>query len=408
MTERMQTAVKEVSPRLHAERLTLQEMHHVATSYGHALRAGIEGRSSSLAMLPTRLHSVNLAAIDPTKKALVVEMGGTNVYGGLIGVVNGKAELQEHRQVSLSSLKNKRYQDSQEFFNEIASDVLPLVRDAPDALGIIWSFPATVSSGEHGIDAISSEALPKEFVIPGVSKKPIGDQLVGALQAVQPAISGVIQRAVVNDTAAVLLANGGTIGGIVGTGFNLAFAHNGQIYNTESGGFEGVPQTPLTKKVDVASAAPGKFLAEKQISGAYIGNLFTEVAKALGMQLQAPLQSEDMSALLAKNVEPVITKIPDATPAQLYNLTQEASILRDRSAQLVASMVVGAMKEFPGSFSGERVVIPIEGSFFGKTPGYQEAVALYAQQLLPEKDIQFAPVEKSGIKGAGVAALGLL
>ena len=63
-----------------------------------------------------------------------------------------------------------------------------------------------------------------------------------------------------NDTVAVLEDNWG---GVVATGFNLALSYNGKIYNSESGGFNGIPQTIISHIVNRKSTNPGLQPAEK-------------------------------------------------------------------------------------------------------------------------------------------------
>src|SRR5258706_12325363 len=78
------------------ERLTLLEMQATAVSFGKHLRAGIEKRPSSLATIPTLLSPIDLEAIPKDKQALVVEIGGTNIYGGLINMEGEKPRLVQH------------------------------------------------------------------------------------------------------------------------------------------------------------------------------------------------------------------------------------------------------------------------------------------------------------------------
>ena len=300
------------------------------------------------------------------------------------------------------------YASSDKFFSTIAAGVAPLLHESFDSLGIIWSFPATIEKHTNGIDGISTVDLSKELVIPGVEKAPIGDMLIRAMREYNTALPISLPRVVVNDTAAVLLANGGNLGGIVGTGFNFAFSHGGQIYNLEAGGFSEVPQTSLTRQLDSESERPGQYLAEKQVSGKYVEDLFTRGVHELGFDTTEKFQARDVSSILAGNYESLLQKLPSLTPDDIALLQEQAAILVGRSAQIAASMVAGTIQEFPEDFSGESITIPIEGSFFAKTPGYKEAVTRYVEELLPEKSVSFVTVSQSGIKGAGVAALDLV
>ncbi len=386
-----------------AERLTREQMQSIALSFGQQIEAGLEGRPSSLAVIPTLLHPVGKERLTAGQHALVVEIGGTNVYGGEITLDENKNPyVMLDRSVPLSSEQKKKYSSAGEFFAEVATDLKPLLKDSvPNAIGIIWSFPGSIQRTPLGIDAISESSLPKEFVIPGVENETVGTFLLRALHAENSAIPLETPRAVVNDTAAVLLANGGNIGGIVGTGFNLAFSHRGEMYNLEAGGFSDVPQTSLTEEIDKRSGKPGHFLAEKQISGDYVGKLFNEALQRLGIAGRI-YNAEDMSGVLAgKNAD-------FGSPEQSAVVLEVAKALRDRSAQLVASLIAGTISAFPDDFPSIEIIVPLEGSFFAKTPGYKEAVAGYTAQLSERKHISFLPVQQSGMKGAGLAALNLL
>lgn len=389
----------EQSQRLHAigvERLTLQQMRETAVEFGRQLRDGIEKRPSSLATIPTLLRQVNREEIPVGKNALVVEMGGTNIYGAIV-TIDGEhvPQIQQNVQIPLAK---KQYANPSEFFTEVAKAIDPLLVVEPDGLGVIWSFPANVRKIGNTIDVDSHEQLPKEIVIPGISARPIGQQLVENL----PGISSDIPLAVANDTAAVLLGSGGNLGGIVGTGFNFAFSHDGQIYNLEAGGFDGVIQTSLTQAIDATSNRQGKYLAEKQISGEYVDKLLRYASSQLGIEL--PLETQIPVMNMIFNGE----AISHVNPDDAHILVELAEIIRDRSAQNVAAIIAGTVDEFPKDFQEESLEIPIEGSFFAKTPGYQEAVNTYVQQLLPNREVKVFPVEHSGKKGAAVAALTLL
>lgn len=387
------------------ERLTIAEMHSVAASFGRDIRSAFEGGESSLTPFPSHLTSVDLTKIPKGRKALVAEIGGTNIYGGLVDVVDGQSRITQSVKKPLSLDKNGRYTSSQVFFEEVASVVAPLTDVPVDSVGIIWSAPASIKESSYGIEGISTPNLSKELTIPGVEQIPIGDQLIHELQNYSQSIPSNIPRIVTNDTVAVLLANGGNLGGIVGTGFNLALFHNNQIYNLEAGGFSHVPQTDLTRQIDAESERPGFMLAEKQISGKYIERLFTLAAQKLDIAQGQKFQAEDISTILSGSTKTFMERFPKLSSENVQILQELAQVLRDRSAQLLASILVGAIQAFPEDFPSNEVSIPIEGSFFGKTPGYKSATEGYIADLLHDKKVILTPVDQSGMRGAGVAAL---
>lgn len=382
------------------ERLTKPQMIATASAFAQDLQAGIQGHRQSLATIPTHLHPVARENLSEGQSSLVVEIGGTNVRAAVIAIDADKnPQIISEGKKALSSDTKRNYDSSESFFDEVADTVVPLAQNyESSALGIIWSFP-TDSVGEYpnGIDAISSSQLPKELVIQGIDERPVGDMIIESLQRKGLRIAKDTPRAVANDTAAVLLANNATLGGIVGTGFNFAFLHGGQMYNLEAGGFTNVPQTLLTQELDAKSKRPGHYLAEKQVSGHYVGEEVGLALTKFGFG-EKVYSGEEVSAILAERTTDFNSSI----------IKEIAEIFRDRSAQIVASMVAGTIDAFPQDFPDNEIIIPIDGSFFGKTPGYQEKITHYVHELVGDKNIQFVYVENSGIKGAGVAALGLL
>ena len=378
-----------------AERLTREQAVGVAHAFGKHMRAGLEGTKLSLMTIPTHLRPVDKGKLQVGEEAVVAEIGGTHFRSSIVKLDSAKDPEIAHEMLAME--RKKKYDSAEEFFDELAVSVKAVANGAhPKALGIIWSAPTQdLKPTPEGIDGISVAKLPKELVIPGVDKKYLGDFVIEALQRAGMDIPNNFPRVVANDTAAVLLANNATFGGIVATGFNFAFLHNKQMYNLEAGRFSEVPRNALTQAVDNASENPGDFAAEKQISGQYIGPAFTLALKELGIS-DREYTSADMSAVLSGELF-----------ADNANVRKVAENLRDRSAQLVGAMIAGAVKEFPEDFPDQEIIIPIDGSFFGKTPGYQEAVESHATDLLDSKKrIVTKYVRESGMKGAALAALG--
>lgn len=396
MLEGAKTRKEQQLQALGLEKLSKEQAIGIARSFGGQVRAKLEGHPSSLAVIPTLLQPVDKARLHAGDQSLVVEVGGTHFRSSIVTV-----DSEKNPQLTTETLapeRKKKYDSTDEFFDELARSVKDVIGEAnPKALGIIWSFPADIVSVSSGIDAVSTDKLTKELDVPGINTRKVGDFIIDGLRRNGISIPIDLPRAVVNDTAAVLLANGAALGGIVATGFNLAFLHEGQMYNLEAGGFDVVPQTALTQIIDKVSEHPGHYPLEKQVSGDYVGQAFSLVLKELGVS-DKNLTSADMSAVLA---------------GELFNdnptAKEVATILRDRSAQLVGAAIAGTIQEFREDFPVGEIVIPIDGSFFGKTPGYKEALEFYATDLLDgKKKIVTKYVQESGMKGAGIAALGLV
>lgn len=401
------------------ERLTRDEMKQISHDFAQHLHAGVHGESSSLATYPSLLSSHVLTMVDVGKKTLVVEMGGTNLYAAEVAITEDTGSVEPTIMKSTSHpYKNatKQFDTPEDFFDEAAGVAKEITHRRVSSLGFVWSFPSRAELTEKGVDQMSPENLTKGFVIHGITKRPVGEQLFDSLKRVGIAVEDGANIAVLNDTVAVLLAGGGKVGGVIGTGFNLAVEYNGQIYNLEAGGFSEVPTNSLTKAVD-AMVSPGTYLAEKQVSGKYIGmqlDLVTDLLIQEGFlhgvvkKADERLHTKHLSALLSGNREKLEDVLSGLTDAAFTILQEVATILRDRSAQ-IAGIMIGTLINETADKLPKDVVVPIEGSFFGKTPGYQDVLEQTMRGLLKDKtatkNITFKQVEQSGIKGAAVAAL---
>lgn len=401
------------------ERLTQQEMQKISHEFSQHFRAGLKNEPSSLATLPSHLSIHPLGKKDVGRESLVIGMGGTNLYAAEVTIsetTQGIAPVITSYLAQTYENTSKKFDSAESFFSEAASVAKKITKKSISSLGVIWSFPGNAEVTSKGVDQ-RSMYLSKGFVIPAIEKAPIGEQVLEALGERGLDSKNSTTIAVLNDTVGVVLAEGGGIGGVIGTGFNLGVVYNGQIYNLEPGGFTGVPETFLSKAIDIIDN-PGIHLAEKQVSGKYIGMQLDTVTTWLSDQGLIPgvqrktadrLQSEHLSALLSGDkvkIEEVLTGLTDTSFSVLQNV---AEILRDRSAQ-IAGTIIGTLINETADQLPNDIVIPIEGSFFAKTPGYQEAIekavhAILGDEVISSKHISFKSVEQSGIKGAAVAAL---
>lgn len=380
--------------------LSTKEAQVTALDYSEQLRYGLKGKPSSLSMFPSLLSPVELGSLKERSRALVVEIGGTNIYGAMVEVRRGRPVVISGHQ---AALPGTRYQDAPHFFDSVASAVKHLADgEKPDGVGIVYSFPGEARRTSAGVDMASPEVLPKEFAIPGISRDLVGESFRRALGRVQGTTFRDTPIAVLNDTVAVLFSEGAKIGGVVGTGFNIAAATEQGIFNTESGGFNGVPSHYLADRVDGNSSRPGSGLAEKQIGGLYLGQQMVEatrmVADRLGLNIDPELvTAATISELLEGRIQ----------GPQVEVLTEVAKRLRDRSAQIVGIMMGTIARAFPEIFPEREVIVPVEGSVFWGIPNYPQ-IATEAARQVSGKQFQFLNVENAGRVGAAVAALSMV
>jgi len=391
---------QDILEKLGLRQLNAEEITEVCNRYKSDLLSGLEGDESSLQMLKSCLSPTSLESLPEGREALVIEIGGTNLY-------SARVIIKDHKPVIISSFKTqfkKRiFSSSQEFFQIIVASLYGVIKNSRfDALAIVYSFAGKPTRTNNGVDVISSDKLTKEFVVPGIGKVGVGRKLVDTLNEFHPDLYTGQPVVVLNDTVATLFSNGADIGGVVGTGFNIALDTPKGIINSESGSFSGVPTYQIVNEIDRESLDPGNGLAEKQVSGVYLSKTFEKIIRILrevgiSSKYSKQISSETITELLKYRGE----------DQEMLLLKEVASKLRDRSAQIVGMMIGTILNTFPEIYKNEEERIPIEGSVFWQIPGYQEMVS-EAIKVITEKKITFINVADAGRLGAAVAALGFL
>ena len=402
--------------------LDSSERQQMSQDFLEAMQRGLQTNGKEgLLMIPTKVGPISPTGLPENKRVLVIEMGGTNKYGGIVENHAGTVEVADggNAYVKESLREDKSsYIDANDFFNEITGEARALLGGGHiDAVGVVYSFPGTAIETQTGdVDVLSPEELPKGFKVPGISARPVGEQLLKSLQRADPNFDIDIPLVVINDTPAVALSTpGATIGGVVATGFNLAVALQNsatgkvEFYNSEAGKFTGIPTTPLSQEIDSMSANPGDGLAEKQISGKYLGQALEIAIKDLNRNGILPnlhegsiVDAKVISDLLDQKGENIQTFFSrDLHQDDMELLQNTAGIIAERSAQAVGIMI-GSMAKLTGE---KHVIVPIEGSVYANVKGYQDQVARYAQEVAPDVEFRLLNVEQGGVRGAGSVAL---
>lgn len=394
-------AVEDILTELGIALLTQEEIVDIQEKYRKALLDGMEGESE-LPMSPSYLDPVDPKTLPDGKQALVIEMGGSNLYVGIVTSAAGEVRVTESHRVAFSK---RVYESPEEFFNTVGVLMEPFIGNTPpDALGIIYSWGGRSIKKSAGNDAVIGEGnngkLAKEFYIPGIESATVREHMSKYLGEKYPFLK-TESIATMNDTVAVLLACGAQVGGVVATGFNVAVETPQGIANTESAGFNGIPMSESLKQVNAASMRPGSGITEKVLSGLYAPEHFKIAVNTLreaGYDIAVPdeVDAVIMSGYLEKESDEEQDKIFRTITKLIY----------DRSAQLVGVIIGTAFKTFHDDVAGE-VLVPVEGSLFWGAPGYVD-VATKAASLASGKTVKFINIPHAGRLGAGVAALGTL
>ena len=443
--------------------LSSQEISSMSSHFQQEMRAGIESNSidpQGIKMYRSHIMPRPEGQLLPMgSTVLIAEVGGTNAYAALahadeqgnvkiMTTDDGQKLLIKSPLRERSANGKREYTGPDDFFGELINKMDGLLKNVPqiDAIGVVYSFPGNAVQTAHGIDVISSEALPKDFDIPGISKNTvlidgvetvqdrlIGESLVYALCQKYPdiLIDPYIPIMVGNDTVAVALSKAGSkLGGVIGTGFNSAVATNvdGQMQylNTEAGASVSVPETEIFRQLGGSNEKRNENPAERQISGISLGNYLDKSAEYLIKEGILPRRADvnDGDSKMPKTLGPEsVTAAIDndkyalseafvrlLTDKEFAVLKDVAQIIADRSAQIAGTMIGTMVNTFTSAFSEDSLFIPIEGSIFWKIPQYREKVAVFAHAIAPNKTFVFgeAAPEQAGIMGMGAAALGRL
>lgn len=413
------------------EGLLPEEIKVMKDKFSRQIDVGLTGQPESLAMYPTGLGILNKEKLKPGKRALVIDAGGTGLKMGYVrvgedGVLHPDGKVVEER-------FPKTHWEAAEFFDFIAEKLAEKLGNPSDisGIGFIFSFAGDAEKTERGVDYRAHDKLTKDWEITGLAKNGrVGEQLIKALEN-RLKLETNFQKnngnsgrklpiAVMNDTVANLYAEeGAVIGGVVGTGFNLAVIINGLSYNIEAGDFyyPGFPHTILQSRFDHKTENYGRQETEKNISGLAMGGQLKSwvtraVADGILSQKYAkliPLIDAPMASMILNHQWPEISKMVEANGAILdidyatqKNLKEVVLRLRLRSTQMLAALLVATAEKTNQSV----LEIPIEGSFFWKTPGYLRELSEQLKKLAHEKQFIFMGEHRRlGLFGAAKAAL---
>lgn len=400
------------------------------------MQNGLEGKNSSLKMIPTYIQAAT--AIPPGEPVIVLDAGGTHLR---IAQIHFDKKLTPHidnfKQHPMPGTQGKV--DKEQFFKQLAKHVEPII-EASDRIGFCFSYPTEILPSKDGKLLFFS----KEIETQGIEGQLIGQNLIEALgKAGKNNRKSVV---ILNDTVATLLAAraqseqmkyGAYVGFILGTGLNCCYSEKNsriskadkldpaqtQIINTEVGSFDKFPRGNIDKKVDAATDNPGLGVCEKTISGAYFGGLCLQVIKTAASQKLFSGQSSSslaaLSSLSTKQVNDFLLA-PYGSNSLGRCINTEASddrstlyylldFIVERSAKLV-SIILCAMiiKNPPTQNPCAPVCISAEGSTFFKLKGLKSRVECYLRHLLQEQHNQyfdFVQIENAPLIGAAIAGL---
>lgn len=347
--------------------------------------SGLNGKVIDMPMIRTYLTADG--DVPKGINAIVIDAGGTNFRSGLATFTDDGCSITN---LAVSEMPGKTEPIGWDAFISFLVDRIEPLLDQSELIGFCFSYSAEIlPDGDARVITVDKEVklLDCEGKMIGVS---INDELFRR---------GYREKKIVilNDTVAALFGGSASVdksaystlaGMICGTGFNICLSYKSMLYNTEAGFFNGVPQSDADAAVDAVSLQPGEKLLEKEVSGAYIGPVFTEAVKEAAEDgfldagvverlTKAGIDGSDVDAFSRGIDEHGIFSGEEA----LAFATDLAGVIFERSARCACSAMIGTMLLTGSGTSAEKpAAFFSEGSLIEKSSFFR----MYLEKLLDE------------------------
>lgn len=401
-------------------------------AYREEMDRGLQGRPSSLPMIPTYIETSR--ELPRGRRVIALDAGGTNLRVASVSfaesgepVIEG---LTRHHMPGVDSAVSK-----EGFFSVLADAVRPHLRDS-DRIGFCFSYPAEITREKDG----RLIQFTKEIKAPEVE-----GQLVGAGLAQALSLDSKEKIVLLNDTVATLLAGRNAVPGrrfdsfiglVCGTGLNAAYVERNalirkismgddgsMVVNTESGSFARGARGPVDDAFDATMNNPGRYRHEKTISGAYLGALCRfaalSAARAGVLSAEAARRIEQAASFSTKDLNDFLL-YPDRTdhplgaavagrPDDARALYVLCDTIVERAAAMVSVNLAGVLlKTGRGLDPRYPVCITADGTTFWQLRTFRVRVESWMRRLLSgdaERAWEIASVEDAPLLGAAIAAL---
>ncbi len=410
------------------------QMQQVVADIHAEMDKGLAGENSSLPMIPTYIKCS--PQIHCNKKVVALDAGGSNLRAALVHFNDkGKPVIAKFRKTTMPG--RKREVSKAEFYSLLVGHFAEFAGQA-GSIGLCFSYPSEITPDR---DAIPTECT-KEVKAPGI----LGESIISNIRETlaHNGLKSDHSVVVINDTPATLLAGTSSspekhysdyIGFVLGTGMNGCYqesripkinwtGHFAQLINTECGSFSIFPRGSVDKKLDVYTAAPGKYLFEKVISGGYFGaycrvvimdavqqGLFSLPASARLVSISS-LQTKEVNSYLHNPQDidnPLTAALADSSDEDQTTLFELLDTLLERAAKLTACCISALVLRNDGGRNPlHPVCVTIDGTTFYRYYRFQSRVESYLNSYLLKKKERYYEIKKvteAPLIGAAIAAL---
>ncbi len=413
---------------------------------------GLEGRESSLKMLPTFIEYRK--KIPKGKPVIVLDAGGTNLRSAVFYFNAGnKPAFAKYRQALMPGLKNEVSKEV--FFNTIVDSISDILHES-DKIGFVFSYPIEIFPNRDGrLIRFTKEIKAKE-----IEGQFIGENLMRVIRG--RGFKNIKSIVLLNDTVASLLSGissfqerefAGYVGFVLGTGMNACYIEKNsniksrmatdlpqgglQLINIEAGQYLKGPLGELDEVFDGKTLNPALSTFEKMFSGAYLGGLaHTVLERASSDGLFSEKFTGDLTKLESLNSwdlddylyfppenEKLAGLVPGMSEVDKVSLYFLFDSLVERAAVLSSIVLAAsAIKEDTGYNPCTPICIIADGSSFYKMKNFKTRVEYYLEGILSKHrtgtgtdnstyldqgDLyhELHAVEEAILKGAAAAAL---
>ena len=418
---------------LEAYKMTASDVNikELVDSFLTDMKNGLEGKKSSLLMLPTYIAAEG--EVVANKPVVAIDAGGTNIRVAKI-YFDDDLHLKTE-DIQYSKMPAIETQLSKKEFFETFAGYMEDFKKVSDKIGFCFSYAAEIFPNKDGKLLDWS----KEVKAPEVIGEMIGEQLLKAMKTPEK------QIVLMNDTVSTLLAGKAAtagkeydtyIGFILGTGTNTSYIEanknitktpnldlgGSQIINIESGNFKGVLRSEIDIQFDNQTEDPGGYPFEKMFAGGYLGGLSTTALKFAAkddlFSEKTKSNIENMREMTSEEVNKFVGRI-DLDENNLNKVlatnddkeTADGIIngLIERAAKLVAANLASVILKTGKAKTTEKpVLMTIEGTTFYKLHNFQKMFEGFLQDFLSgenQRYYEIVEVENSSLIGAAIAAI---
>lgn len=407
------------------------DFHSLKNLFLTEMQAGLEGKDSSLRMIPSYIGvSYKLVANQPV---IAIDAGGTNFRAAKVYFDDNLKLIIENIQYFKMPAADEVL-TKKEFFDTLAK-YLSDYKNVSNKIGFCFSYPVEIFPNKDG----KLLEWSKEVQAPEVIGVTINKTLLAAMGTPEK------QVVLINDTVSILLAGQVYTSGkefetyiafILGTGTNTCYIEqninitktrdldlaSSQIINIESGNFGKAPRTDIDIAFDNTTKNPGRYSFEKMISGRYFGGLCTtalKIAASEGLFSDATKGNlESLSEFTSEEVNRFVSGI-DLKNNILTNVfmtnednTTAITIIEEvikRASKLAATNVAAViLKSCKATTIEKPVLVSIEGNRVYDLKKFQITFEKYLKKFLTgenHRHYEIIQVENSSLVGAAIAAV---